>query len=292
MTYRLTEPLHDLIRLAATDLPKDVQTALTAGVAREAEQSSAADALKTILENVRLAKARVRPMCQDTGTPLFFVRHPETWSQSEISAAIRQAVATATEQHYLRPNAVDPLTGVNSGNNLGGEYFPFIHYETRPDTELVVDLVLKGGGCENVGAQYALPDERLGAMRDLEGVYRVVMDAVLQAQGQGCAPGVLGVIIGGDRGSAYLASKQLYLRKLGDRSANPHLAALEERILRDANRLGIGPMGFGGETTLLDVFAGSLHSLPASYFVTISYMCWAFRRKRLLMTEDGKWRVE
>jgi fumarate hydratase class I len=173
------------------------------------------------------------------------------------------------------------LTGKNPGNNLGAD-FPYFHFEEWEEDYLKVDLMLKGGGCENVGAQYSLPDARLDANRDLEGVRRVVLDAVQQAQGLGCAPAVIGVAVGGDRGSSYIKSKEQFYRPLEDESPDPKLAALEKRLTTEANTLGIGPMGFGGATTVLSVKIDSLERLPASYFVTASYMCWADRRRTLV----------
>jgi fumarate hydratase class I len=196
---------------------------------------------------------------------------------------IRDAVMEATRMTYLRPNAVDSLTGKNSGDNLGDEHFPTIHFEETDNDELVADLMLKGGGCENVGAQYSLPNSKLGAGRDLEGVRRVVLDMVNTAQGKGCAPGVLGVAVGGDRGSSYLASKEALLRKMDEPNPDPELADLESRLLIESNQLGIGPMGFGGETTLLGVKMKGMHRLPASFFVSVSYMCWAHRRRRMIV---------
>ena len=196
-------------------------------------------------------------------------------------------MAVATERSYLRPNAVDSLTGKNSGNNTG-EDFPTMHFHEWDRDSIHVDLLLKGGGCENVSTQYKLPDARLKAGRDLEGVRRVVLDAVHQAQGKGCAPGVLGVAIGGDRGSSYLKSKQQLLRKLEDENSDEELAALEERLHEEANQLGIGPMGFGGKTTVLGVKVGAQHRLPASYFVSIAYMCWANRRSSMDVNLNGE----
>jgi fumarate hydratase class I len=149
-------------------------------------------------------------------------------------------------------------------------------------------MILKGGGSENVGAQYKLPDGRLKAGRDLDGVRRAVLDAVVEAQGKGCAPGVLGVCIGGDRVSAFEASKRQLLRPLTDRNPIPELAELEERLLREANGLGVGPMGFGGSTTLLAVKIGVLDRLPACYFVTVTYMCWADRKAAVGIDRRGE----
>jgi fumarate hydratase class I len=282
----LSAALLELIRRTSTDLPADVETALHQARAREQPGSAAAGALDTILENVALAREKSSPICQDTGTPLFYVRHPAGWSTRTLRDQIRQAVAEATKKAYLRPNAVDSLSGKNSGNNLGDQAFPTIHFEEVDGEDLTVELIMKGGGCENVGAQYSLPDDRLNAGRDLEGVRRVVLDAVHRAQGQGCAPGILGVAIGGDRGSSFAASKEVLLRPLDDIHPEPELAEFEGRILREGNQLGIGPMGFGGETTLLGVKATDLHRLPASFFVSVSYMCWAYRRRRMVVHGD------
>jgi fumarate hydratase, class I len=278
----LTAQMLELIRLTSTDLPPDVEQALRESVERESPGSAARGAFETILENVALSRRNSTPICQDTGTPIFYVDYPAGWSTLELRRQIEAAVVEATRKSYLRPNSVDSLTGKNSGNNLGGEYFPSVHFKEVEGDGLKVELILKGGGCENVGAQYSLPDSTLGAGRDLEGVRRVVLDAVYQAQGQGCAPGILGVAIGGDRGSSYYASKEVLFRKLGEESPEPQLAELEERLTAESNQLGIGPMGFGGNTTVLDTKITSLNRLPASFFVTISYMCWAYRRRRMI----------
>jgi fumarate hydratase class I len=165
---------------------------------------------------------------------------------------------------------------------------PTLHLEPWSKDYTDVRLILKGGGCENVGAQYSLPDSRVGASRDLAGVRKCILDAVHQAQGKGCGPGVLGVTIGGDRATGYLASKEQFLRKMGDRNPNAELARLESEIVREANELGIGPMGFGGRTTLMGVKIGALNRVPASYFVSVSYMCWAYRRQGAALTPKGE----
>lgn len=279
----ITEYILELVRLAATDLPPDVEASIRNAVEQEEPGSAARGALETILENVILARANSTPICQDTGTPIFYVHHPEGWSTRRMRQQIETAVAEATRRSYLRPNSVDSLTGKNSGNNLGGSHFPTIHFEEIEGVTLTIDLMLKGGGCENVGAQYSLPNTTLGAGRDLAGVRKVVLDAVHKAQGKGCAPGILGVAIGGDRGSSYLASKEVLVRQMDETSPDPQLAALEERLTGEANQLGIGPMGFGGKTTVLGTKITSLNRLPASYFVSVSYMCWAYRRRRMIL---------
>lgn len=283
----LTESILELIRLTSTDLPPDVEASLQRAVDQEAPGSAGRDALVTILKNVELSRQNSTPICQDTGTPIFYVYHPAGWSTRQLRRQIEAAVVEATRRSFLRPNSVDSLTGKNSGNNLGDGHFPSIHFEEVDGDTLAIDLMLKGGGCENVGAQYSLPNAALGAGRDLAGVRKVVLDAVHKAQGKGCAPGILGVAIGGDRGSSYYASKEVLFSRMGETNPDPQLAALEKRLTEEANQLGIGPMGFGGETTVLDTKISSLHRLPASFFVSISYMCWAYRRRRMTFT-DGQ----
>jgi fumarate hydratase class I len=282
----LTNPILELIRLTATDLPPDVEAGLRDAVEQEEMGSAARGALETILKNVEMARQNSTPICQDTGTPLFFVQHPEGWSTRRLRKQIQQAVAEATRLAYLRPNAVDSLSGVNTGNNIGDDHFPTVHFEEIEEDELRIDLMLKGGGCENVGAQYSLPNSALGAGRDLAGVRKVTLDAVQKAQGKGCAPGILGIAIGGDRGSSYAASKETLLRQLDDHNSNPELASLEKRLTEESNQLGIGPMGFGGRTTVLGTKITTTHRLPASYFVSVSYMCWAYRRRRMVVNDD------
>lgn len=281
----LTDPILELIRRTATNLPADVEERLHAALEKETPGSAARGALETVIKNVELARAQSTPICQDTGTPIFYVYYPEGWSTRKLKSQIRAALAQATRLSYMRPNAVDAIYDRNSGNNLGGDEFPSVHFEEVAGQQLSIELMLKGGGCENVGAQYSLPDSRLAAGRDLAGVRKVVLDAVQKAQGQGCAPGILGVAIGGDRGSSYYKSKEVLFDKLGVRNADPNLSQLEERLTREANTLGIGPMGFGGQTTVIDTKIAGMHRLPASFFVSVSYMCWAYRRRK--MTVNG-----
>jgi len=281
-----TQSILELIRMTSADLPQPVEKRLKNAYDQEQAGSAAKGALETILRNVEMARANSSPICQDTGTPIFFVQHSSDIDTGELTRQIRSAVAMATQKTYLRPNAVDAVSGKNTGDNVGDHYFPSIHFRPVENTPLIIDLILKGGGCENVGRQYSLPDNRLQAGRDLEGVRKVVLDAVYQAQGEGCSPGFLGVVIGGDRGTAYAASKEVLLRNLDDENPNPALRELEERITQEANELGIGPMGFGGKATVMATKVTSTHRLPACYFVTISYMCWAYRRRKMII--DGE----
>jgi fumarate hydratase class I len=283
----LQESLIELIRRTSVEIPDDVQRAILKSLEAERQGSIAASALKIIELNIELARRKSQPICQDTGSILFYIDGPVGFDQIAFAEAAREAVKCATRQGFLRQNSVDSLTGKNDGTNLGPGS-PTLHFHQHRLPQIDVRLVLKGGGCENVGAQYSLPDEKLEADRDLAGCRRVILDAVLQAQGKGCGPGVLGVCIGGDRATGYEFSKTQLLRLLDDRNPVPELDTLEQDILNTANELGIGPMGFGGKTTLLGVKVCAVNRLPASFFVSISYMCWAYRRQGATLTSDGR----
>jgi fumarate hydratase class I len=284
---QLLDSLVEIIRRTSAEIPDDVHKVITASLANEQKDSLAQNALKIVDQNIALAKTKSQPICQDTGSVLFYIDCPVGYDQVTFAETAREAVKLATKKGYLRQNSVDSLTGKNDGTNVGPGA-PAFHFHQHRSPEVSVKLALKGGGCENVGAQYSLPDDGLYANRDLDGCRKAILDAVLQAQGKGCGPGVLGVCIGGDRATGYELSKTQFLRKLDDRNPDPKLDALEQDILKTSNELGIGPMGFGGKTTLLGVKICSANRVPASYFVSISYMCWAFRRQGATLGADGE----
>jgi len=277
---RLQDSLLHLITETSSNLPADVRVAIARAAERETQGTQSAQALEVICRNIDMARSATLPICQDTGMPTFRVRAPAGLSQKGFIAAARAAIADATAQGKLRPNSVDSITGRNSGNNLGPGT-PVIHFEEWEEPDIEVMLILKGGGCENKNAQYSLPCElpNLGrADRNLEGVYKCILHAVWQAQGQGCSQGFLGVCVGGDRATGYAHAKEQLFRDLGDVNPVPELASLEARVMANADRLGIGTMGFGGAVTLLGCKIGALNRLPASFFVSVAYDCWAFRR--------------
>ncbi len=283
---QLKESLVEVIRRTSAEIPDDVHAAILRSLEQEKKGTIAESAMKIIDRNIALAKAKSQPICQDTGTIIFYIDAPLDLDQMAFEEAAREAVKAATKKGYLRQNSVDSLTGVNDGTNVGPGS-PVVHFHQHRGKETNVKLILKGGGCENVGAQYSLPAEKLKANRDLDGCRKVILDAVLQAQGKGCGPGILGVCIGGDRAIGYEYSKQQFLRRLEDRNPVAELDALEQDILKTANDLGIGPMGFGGKTTLLGVKICAVNRLPASFFVSISYMCWAYRRQGAVLNGNG-----
>jgi len=283
----LHDSLLEIIRRTSAEIPADVQKAILTSLENEKKGTIAESALKIIERNIELAKQKSQPICQDTGSIIFYVDCPVGFDQLTFEETARTAVREATKKGFLRQNSVDSLTGVNDGTNVGPGS-PVVHFHQHRSPDITVRLVLKGGGCENVGAQYSLPNEKLKANRDLDGCRKVILDAVLQAQGKGCGPGILGVCIGGDRATGYEFSKQQFLRTLNDSNPTEELAKLERDVLSTANELGIGPMGFGGKTTLLGVKICAANRLPASFFVSVSYMCWAYRRQGATLGQSGE----
>jgi len=276
----------DLIVRTSTDLPPDVRRAIKAAMEKETPGSQSMLALEMIALNTDMACDGEAPICQDTGMPTFEIKTPIGANQLVMEKGIRDAIAEATKQGKLRPNSVNSITGKNSGDNLG-DGTPVIHFhQWENEREIEVRLLLKGGGCENKNIQYSLPVvlEGLGrADRNLEGVRKCILHAVWQAQGHGCSIGAIGVAVGGDRTNGYAMAKMQLFRTLDDVNPNPELAKLESDILRNANTLGIGTMGFGGQSTLIGCKIGAYHRLPACYFVSVAYDCWAFRRLGVIL---------
>jgi fumarate hydratase, class I len=276
----LINSLVELITQTSTNLPPDVRAAMGLAISAETPDTQSAQALGIIASNIDMAQQDEGPICQDTGMPTFVIHTPVGVNQIHVAKAVRAAVAEATKRGKLRPNSVDSLTGKNSGNNLGAET-PVIHFEQWEEDEIEVKLILKGGGCENKNIQYSVPCnlDHLGrADRNLEGVRKCILHAVWQAQGQGCAPGAVGVCIGSDRAHGYVLAKYELFRTLDDVNPVPELAALEAEVMEEANRLGVGAMGFGGNSSLIGCKITAANRLPASFFVSVAYECWAFRR--------------
>jgi fumarate hydratase class I len=278
---KLQNAIVELYRKAATSLPEDVEKALRLACRKEEKGSNARAALSTILENIEIARAGERPICQDTGVPVFFVKAPVGLSHLKLKDIIIKATRIATREIPLRPNAVDILTEKNSGDNTGIG-FPVIYIGETKDKKLTVDLMLKGSGSENIGQLYKLPIADLKAERDIEGVRKCVFDTVYKAQGKGCPPYIIGIGIGATKDQVTRLAKEQLLRNLNDINKQKVLAQFEKRLLNDINKLGIGPLGFGGRTTAIGVKIGVNHRHPASYFVDISVSCWADRRARLI----------
>jgi fumarate hydratase class I len=280
------ESMLQLITKTSTELPADVRTAMAQAMGEETPGTQSAQALSVIANNIDMSDSCEGPICQDTGWPTFEILTPIGANQMEMKTAINAALEEATKRGKLRNNSVDSLTGKNSGNNLGPGT-PTVHCDQwDKDDEIEVKLLLKGGGCENKNIQYSVPCELpiLGrADRTLDGVRKCILHAVWQAQGQGCSAGAIGVCIGGDRTQGYSFAKQQLFRTLDDANPHPDLAKLEDHIMKSANLLGIGTMGFGGQATLIGCKIAAINRLPASFFVTVAYNCWAFRRLGVIL---------
>jgi fumarate hydratase, class I len=290
MMHAFLDSMVELVTRTSTELPPDVRRAMKQATGHDPQGSRSSQALAIINENIDIASACDGPICQDTGMPTFKVKTPVGVNQLTVKATIREAVAEATRRGKLRPNSVDSITGENSGDNLGPGT-PIVYMEQWDRDDIEVRLILKGGGCENTNAQYALPVDlpHLGkAGRDLDGVRKCILHAVWAAQGKGCSPGAVGVCVGGDRTSGYANAKEQLFRTLDDTNPDGRLADLEASVMNTVNTLGVGPMGFGGAISLIGCKVGALNRLPASFFVSVAYECWAYRRLGVRVSaEDG-----
>lgn len=279
------ESMLELIIQTSTNLPPDVRQAMAWALKTETPTTQAGQALSIIGQNIDMASDDEGPICQDTGMPTFEIKTPVGVNQLAMKKQILEAVAEATKRGKLRPNSVDSITGKNSGNNLGAGT-PILHFEQWEEPDLEVRLILKGGGCENTNAQYSVPCtlDHLGrADRDLDGVKKCILHAVWKAQGQGCAPGAVGVCIGSDRAGGYHQAKLQLFRTLDDVNPDPTLAKMEAAVMEEANKIGVGTMGFGGKVSLIGCKIAAANRLPASFFVSVAYDCWAYRRLGVLL---------
>lgn len=282
--------LFELIRRTATDLPADIELALKRALSNEKKGSRAWWIIENILQNVELARKKDIPICQDSGSLIFHFCVPVGFDTNALVAFTRSAVSKATRSGYLRQNTLDPISGSSYETNVA-HGAPQFYFQQGARKTVEVRLMMKGGGSENIGCQFNLPDPTLKAERNLEGVRKCVLKAICDAQGKGCPPCVVGVCIGGDRANGYAYAEAQFLRKLNDRSRVKIISRLERRTLKDIAKLEIGPMGLGGKTSILAVKIDSLSRIPASFFVSVSFMCWAFRRRGVVMgTEGGLYR--
>jgi len=271
----------NLIKQAVIYLPEDVKRALRKAYAEETSETGKTQ-LKVILENIELAEKYQVPVCQDTGTITFYVKAGSKVKDLDgAEAALVAATRKATKEIPLRPNAVDPFTQKNSGDNTG-RFVPYLHWEIVQGDSLELTVMLKGGGSENVSASGMLvPGE------GVKGLKKFVVDAVIKAGAQPCPPTILGVAVGGGADAAMELAKKALLRPLGEANADRMLAKIEQETLEAANMTGIGPMGLGGKTTVLDVHVDYAHRHPASFPVAVAFNCWAARRASARLSADG-----
>ncbi len=278
----LIEAIVEAIKLAETRLPEDTVKALEKAYYEE-ENKLAKTQLGAILENIKIAEKEKLPMCQDTGLQTFFVEVGYDFPMlRELEAAIKEAVRTATKKVPLRPNAVHPFLNKNSGDNTG-RFVPYIHWSFVEGDSATIHIVPKGGGSENMSGLYMLPPG-VG----IEGIKKTVIEHIFRSGGKPCPPTVIGVGIGGGADIALiLAKKAAVLRPVGSRHNEKFVAELEEELYQMANKLGIGPMGLGGKTTVLDVHIEYAHRHPATLPVGIVTQCWANRRAKVVIKRDG-----
>lgn len=285
---KLEKAIAGLYKRTATSIPADVESSLRNALKKEKKNSLAYYSVSNILKNIESAREKALPICQDTGVPVFYVKVPVNVSHHKIMQSIINATRIATKEIPLRPNSVNVLDEKNTSDNIGFDKGkteleqPLIHIEQWGKSYVKIELMLKGGGSENIGIQYKLPDGRLKANRDLEGIKKCIIDAVFKAQGKGCPPYIVGVAIGGSKDLIAKESKKQLIRKINDVNEDKRLAKLENELIRKINSLGIGPLGLGGKTTVLGVNIKALHRHPASFFVDVSFMCWACRRGILI----------
>lgn len=283
---KLRDGIVELYRKVATSIPNDVEDALKKAYESESNKS-AKSALEVILKNISYARTSSRPLCQDTGFPVFYVKTPKGLSHSLITDVINDATRIATKKIPLRANSVDPLTEKNLSDNTG-YLFPLIHIDETEEEHFHVELILKGGEPENIGQTYNLPvllnidGMEIPAERDFEGIRRCILDAVFQAQGKACPPYYLGVAIGGSKEQTSFLSRRQLMRRINDENPIQELNILEKTVLQDINKIGIGVSGLGGNNTALGLKIALSARHQSSYFVDVSFSCWAMRRGRLI----------
>ncbi len=274
-----------LIKKAETELPTDVINALKK--AYGIEEGIAKTQIEAILKNIDLAKESGRPMCQDTGIQTFFVEIGVDFQHiNKLKGLILDAVKIATMKIPLRPNTVDPFSGENHKDNIG-DNIPYITWDFVEGSDVYIIALPKGGGSENMS--------KLGMLKPgvgIEGVKDFVVTEMIKAGGNPCPPTIVGVGIGGGADLAMKLGKKSLLRPVGDRHKDKTIAAIEEELIKRINNSGIGPMGLGGKTTVLDVHIEKAHRHPASLPVGIAVQCWANRRAKMVIHSDGSWEVK
>lgn len=267
-----------LLRLSNTRLSKDVGWALEAAAGWETNEIAYSQ-LGCIMDNVKKAEYLGRPMCQDTGIPVFYVSGK---FDSSIKKLISKGIEKATESVPLRPNSVDPITRKNSGNNLGNG-MPIIHYNPTDDDFTEITVLPKGAGSENM-TKLAM----LNPADGIEGIKKFIVDSVLNAGGKPCPPTIVGVGIGGTSDTCVAMAKEALLRPLDVPNDDEYLKNLEEDLFVQLNQSGLGPMGLGGNTTVLAVRIKKANCHTASLPVAVNIGCWATRRATARIYPDGK----
>jgi fumarate hydratase subunit alpha len=271
----------NILKQAVIYLPEDVKQALKKAYAEETSETGKTQ-LKAILDNIELAEKYQAPICQDTGTIIFYVKAgAKAKNLDKLEEPLIKAVRRATKEIPLRPNAVDPFTQKNSGDNTG-RLIPYINWEIVSGNSIELTVMPKGGGSENVCLTGMLvPGE------GINGLKKFVIESLIKAGAQPCPPTILGVAMGGGSDIAMKIAKKALLRPLNEPNPNPEIAKLEREIFEAANMTGIGPMGLGGKTTVLGVHIDYAHRHPASFPAAVAFNCWAARRASARVDADG-----
>jgi len=282
MKLIVSETCFKLIEQASTKLPIDVINALEMAKIHETN-STAKSQLDAILRNIKLAKDKKKPLCQDTGIFSFYLEAGTGFPNlDQIPEIIKDVIKKGTKEIPLRPNTVDPFTGENMGDNTGRN-IPYIDWTIASGDKLKITVLPKGGGSENM-CKLGM----LSASGGIKAVKSFVIDSIIEAGAKPCPPNIIGVGIGGGSDIAMKLAKKAVIKPIGEAHLNENVANLEKELLHAANMTGIGPMGLGGKTTILDVHIEYAHRHPASLPVAIVFQCWSARRASAIVTGDGK----
>lgn len=266
-----------ILRRAEIKLPKDVKEALMTAYGKE-EKEFAKTQLKAMLENTKLAEKTLKPLCQDTGIPIFYVNIGNiSVKLKDIEEGIREGVKEATEIIPLRQNIVDPVTreGKSKEGNIGNR-IPNVRYKVMNIDHLEIIALPKGGGAENMSFFYMLtPKTEKETKEELKSF---VLDTVINAGAKPCPPFIIGIGIGGSADIAMSIAKEALLPPIGLRNADEKIGEMEEELLHAINNTNIGPMGLGGRTTALDVHIETADTHITSLPVAVNIQCWAARK--------------
>jgi fumarate hydratase subunit alpha len=282
MKNKLEEHLIELIRKAEVNLPKDVFKALEEAYKKESSKLGKTQ-LKIMIENAKLAEKLKIPICQDTGVINFFIKFGNKFKiDFNVKEVVFKAVKKATKEIPLRPSIVHPLTRINSNDNTG-RLIPYIYLEQIEGKFMEVTVFPKGAGSENLSILKIFnPND------DIEIIKRFILNVAAERIGKACPPGRIGIGIGGTADVTQILSKKALLRPIGKRHENAEIAKLEENLLNLINKLKVGPMGLGGDSSILDVGIEYASCHTASLPIGVSFQCWVDRRASLKIYSNGE----
>jgi tartrate/fumarate subfamily iron-sulfur-dependent hydro-lyase alpha chain len=268
---------------ALKDIPQDLRDALADAAGRETSVTGQR-VLQTILRNVNVAEEEKNLVCQDTGIAVYYCKVGEHFPlhPARIYAALREGTERATVEHPLRSNTVHTLTRENTGPNVGFRV-PIVHWDFIPGWDgLDVKCVPKGSGSENMSfLKMCVPAD------GVTGIKMFVLESIVGAGGKPCPPGIVGVGIGGSADYAMHLAKEAIARPVGTHNPDPLVAQLEGELKDLLNETGVGPMGLGGDVTVLSVHVEHADTHMTLNPVAVNYQCWAARRASAHVSADG-----